>query len=230
VMKKLGFRPIWCDMISGLLAALFTQILLNGVPGDFIVHQRRLRQGDPLSPMIFILVLSRLIHRASEEGHLQPLLSKQLRHRISLYAVVIFLKPDPSDINLVLDTLRLFGKALGLQTNIQKSSVMPIRCDDQILGIAKELLPCDFADFPCKYLGLPLSLKKLTKTQLQSIIDRVASLLPGWKAELMNRAGRAVHAQFVMSSRIIYSVIALDLPMCDVKAIEKLLKGFLWKG
>jgi hypothetical protein len=46
----------------------------------------------------------------------------------------------------------------------------------------------------------------------------------------MNRAGRAVHAQFVMSARIIYSAIALDLPMWAVKAIEKLLKGFLWKG
>jgi hypothetical protein len=46
----------------------------------------------------------------------------------------------------------------------------------------------------------------------------------------MNRAGRAVHAQFVMSARIIYSAIALDLSMWAVKAIEKLLKGFLWKG
>jgi hypothetical protein len=178
VMKKLGFGPIWYDMISGLLATSSTQILLNGVPGDFIVHQRGLRQGDPLSPMLFILVmdiLSQLIQRASEEGHLQPLSSKQLRHHISLYAddAVIFLKPDPADINLVLDILRLFGKASGLQTNIQKSSAMPIRCDDQILATAKELLPCDFADFPCKYLGLPLSLKKLTKTQLQSIIDSV---------------------------------------------------------
>jgi hypothetical protein len=60
---------------------------------------------------------------ALEEGHLQPLSSRQLKHRISLYAddVAIFLKPDPADINLVLDILQLFGMASGLQTNVQKS-------------------------------------------------------------------------------------------------------------
>jgi hypothetical protein len=110
VMRKLGFGTIWCDMISGVIATSSTQIMLNGVPGDFIVHQRGLRQGDPLSPMLFILVmdiLSQLVQKSSEDGHLQPLSSRQLRHRISLYAddVVLFLKPDAADINLVLDML-----------------------------------------------------------------------------------------------------------------------------
>jgi hypothetical protein len=76
VMRKMSFSKIWCDMISGLLATSSTLILLNGVPGDFIAHQRGLRQGDPLSPMLFILfmdILSRLVQKASEDGHLQPL-------------------------------------------------------------------------------------------------------------------------------------------------------------
>jgi hypothetical protein len=74
-MRKLEFGQIWCDMISGLLATSSTQILLSSVPGDFIAHQRGLWQGDPLSPMLFILVidvLALLVQRASEEGHLQP--------------------------------------------------------------------------------------------------------------------------------------------------------------
>jgi hypothetical protein len=171
VMRRLGFGTIWCDMIRGLLATSSTQIMLNGVPGDFIVHQRGLRQGDPLSPILFILVmdvLSWLVQKALEDKHLQPLSSRQLRHRISLYAddVVLFLKPDAADINLVLDMLRLFGRASGLHTNVQKSNVVPIRCDSQTIVNAKELLPCDFVDFLCKYLGLPLSIKKLTRSQI----------------------------------------------------------------
>jgi hypothetical protein len=117
--------------------------------------------------------------------------------------------------------------ALGLQTNVQKSSVLPIRCDDQIIATTKELLPCEFAEFPCKYLGVPLSIKKLTNAQIQSLIDKVASMLPGWKAELMNRVGRSVYVQSVMVAKVIYTAINIDLPLWAVKAIEKLMRGFL---
>jgi hypothetical protein len=47
VMRKMGPGSIWCDMISRLLATSSTRIMLNGVPGDLITHQRGLRQGDP---------------------------------------------------------------------------------------------------------------------------------------------------------------------------------------
>jgi hypothetical protein len=122
----MGFGLIWCDMISGLLATSSTQIMVNGVHSDFINHQCGLRQGDPLSPLPFILVmdiLSRLIQKASEDGHLQLLSSKHLRHRISLYAdvTVLFLRPDVADIRLVIDLLNLFGKVSVLHTNLQKA-------------------------------------------------------------------------------------------------------------
>jgi len=114
VMQRLGFGPVWCDIISDLLASSSTQILLNGSPGDRIAHRRGLRQGDPLSPMLFILimdVLCHLIKKASEEGLLQPLARRALQHRISVYAddVVIFLRPTTSDISITLDILQLFG-------------------------------------------------------------------------------------------------------------------------
>jgi hypothetical protein len=117
-----------------------------------------------------------------------------------------------SDIQVVLNILHLFGEASGLKTNVQKSSAYPIHCGEDEIAIIEEHLPCEVSSFPCRYLGLPLSLKKLTRSQVQPIVDRIADQLPGWKAELMSRAGRRVQVQFVLTGMLIYLAMAVELP------------------
>ena len=83
---------------------------------------------------------------------------------------------------------------------------------------------------PCKYLGVPLSPHKLTKAQAQPIIEKIADRLPSWKADLLTKAGRSVLVQYVLTSMLIYLVLALDLPIGTLQAIDKIRRGFLWKG
>jgi hypothetical protein len=74
VMQQIGFGHIWRDIVCGLLASSTTQVLLNGSPGERLALRRGLWQGDPLSPMLFILVmdvLGFLFAKAEEAGLLQ---------------------------------------------------------------------------------------------------------------------------------------------------------------
>jgi hypothetical protein len=76
ILSHLGFGPIWHNLISSLLFMSSTQVLLNGSPGNRIAHRRGLRQGDPLSPMLFVLVmyvLNNLFRAAESRGLLQGL-------------------------------------------------------------------------------------------------------------------------------------------------------------
>ncbi|WVZ88911.1 hypothetical protein U9M48_035378 [Paspalum notatum var. saurae] len=172
-------------------------------------------------------ILGLLVTKASEEGHLQPLSSKSLHHHISLYAddVVLFLRPAANDIMVLLDILNLFGDASGLRTNVQKSSVLPIQCTEEDMSIIQNSLPCEIHDFPIKYLGIPLSLKKLSRAQVQPIIDKIANQLSGWKADLMTRAGRVVQVQFLLTAMLVYLIMAIDLPPWAIKAIDKIRRG-----
>lgn len=75
--------------------------------------------------MLFILVmdiLCAMVKKASEEELLQPLVTRALQQRISLYAddVVIFLRPAAEDIGVTLDILQLFGEASGLPLMCRK--------------------------------------------------------------------------------------------------------------
>jgi hypothetical protein len=138
VLSHLGFGASWCNLIANVLSTASTKILINGQPGEQIRHRKGLRQGDPRSPMLFILVtdvLNSLFTKAEELGLLQPLTRRNIGQRISLYAddVALFIRPIEQELDLTIKILEIFGEASGLRTNFQKSCAIPIRCDPPVI-------------------------------------------------------------------------------------------------
>ena len=119
--------------------------------------------------MLFILVmdvLNSLFIKADAEGLLSPL--HYTGQRLSLYAgdVALFISSNGEDLQLTKDILQIFGEASGLQTNWQKSCVIPIQCGEGIVEEVNNTLQCNTSSFPTTILGLPIADKKLRRGDL----------------------------------------------------------------
>lgn len=157
-----------------LLRTASTRILLNGIPGRSFAHGRGLRQGDALSPMLFKIVMDshcKLFDKAKECGILDPFRNKHsIPQRMSVYAddVIVFLKAQHEDVAAAKLLLDIFSCSLGLKCNLSKSSLSPVFCEEEKIGEFGSLLNCQIAPLPIKYLGLPLSMKKLGKEDFKA--------------------------------------------------------------
>jgi hypothetical protein len=163
LLTFIGFSARWTEWVSILLSTASTRVLTNGRPGWKIWHARGLRQGDPLSPMLFVPVMevvNCMISAADSRGVLQPLPSPLIRNRASLYAndLVIFLSPSAANLRCPRAILSLFGDASGLITNMEKCSIPLIHCSEDDVATVLEAFLGRLAPFPCTYLGIPLTL------------------------------------------------------------------------
>jgi hypothetical protein len=130
----------------------------------------------------------------------------------------------------VRDILELFGHASGLHTNFAKCSISPIACSDVDAAEAAEVMGCQLAPYPVKYLGIPLALRRLPSEALQSLVDRIADKLPTWKVAMMPRAGRLTLIRSVLAAIPMHQLIVLSLNKKVLKQMGKILRGFLWVG
>ncbi|WVZ95337.1 hypothetical protein U9M48_041118 [Paspalum notatum var. saurae] len=235
LLEFLGFSRRWRDWMAALLSTSSTKVLLNGRPGNRICHARGLRQGDPLSPMLFVIVmeaLNGLICLADNFGYLSRLRCTTQICRALLYAddLVIFVAPVRDDLLALKCLLDIFAKASGLCTNLAKCFATPLRCSSDEIALVQQVLGCQLGTFPCTYLGVPLNLRKLKRCEEQFIVDKVAVRIPKWKGNLLNLAGRTVLVKSTLLAIPIHMAIASCLSSWAIGAIDKLRRSFLWSG
>jgi hypothetical protein len=115
----------------------------------------------------------------------------------------------------------------GLQTNVLKSSVIPIRCQ----GVDLDEVLCNFparrTHFLTKYLGLPLTNTRLGRVDFQPLVDKVASKLIVWRGKNIDHARRSTLVKAVLTSQTVYYLTSLRASKATLKKIDNLRKSFL---
>jgi hypothetical protein len=142
----------------------------------------------------------------------------------------MFISPSVQDLQLTHNVLALFQDCSGLGCNLAKYQMAPIRCSDDQVTLATNIFPCQMMNFPIKYLRIPLSVTKLSRSALQKLLDKVANKLPIWKGKLIHRSGRLTLIKTTMSAITVYTSISMGLLGWLLKQFRKIMLAFLWTG
>jgi hypothetical protein len=233
VLERMCFGQRWRDLISLILASTSSRILLNGRLGKTFSHKRGLRQGDPLSPMLFILAmepLQRLLDTATEQMILSPLQPTTARFRASFYAddAALFVNPNKDDIVAIQQILLLFGNASGLRTNIDKCVAYSVACEDTNLNLILQGFGGALGTLPCRYLGLPLGFRKPRRVEVQPLVDRALGRLKGWKGKLMSHKWRLILINSVITATATYFLTIFKPNPWLTKKLNTMRRSFLW--
>jgi hypothetical protein len=200
IMYRMGFGQKWIEMIMMCVKSANFEILVNGIPTGRIYPSRGIRQGDPISPYLFLLcaeALSMLLTKADQRGELTgaPTSKKgpRLNHLFFADDSLLFCKATPYHWRKLTALLNSYEKASGQRLNQAKTSIFFSR--NTTIDVQHEILK--MAGIPStqrydKYLGLPALVGRSRNQAFKSIKERIWRRLNDWKLKFLSQAGKEI--------------------------------------
>jgi hypothetical protein len=196
ILQSKGFEDKRIGWIKEILGSATSSVLLNGIPGKVFHCRRGVRQGDPLSPLLFVLAADlpqSLINQAKDQG----LLSLPVHERVGIDCPIVQYPDDtlvimeacPQQLTVLKDILGRFAVSTGLKVNYNKSVILPINITDERLHFLANTFDCQTGSMPFTYLGLPLGTTKPKIEDFLPLVQKVerrltstSTFLYGWQA------------------------------------------------
>ncbi|MCH80179.1 ribonuclease H protein [Trifolium medium] len=237
VLKKFGFNDLFCNWISAILNSAYLSVSINGKSHGYFSCSRGVRQGDPLSPLLFCLaedVLSRGISLLVSQGKFS-LINCTRNFNIpshSFYAddLLLFCKGNVVGLKAIKCLLDDYALNSGQVVSNSKSTIFSGAISPSRLNTIVQLLNFSVGALPFLYLGVPIFKGKPKSSHLQPIADKIKSKMSAWKASLLSMAGKVQLVRAVIQSMLIYSISLYSWPISLLKDIEKCIRNFIWSG
>ena len=236
MLTALHFPSTFISWIMTCIESTSYSISYNGSLHGFFKGERGLRQGDPLSPYLFVLCLEYLSRSLGELHHnpdfkFHPSCGGlKITHLAYADDLVLFSRGDPTSVSILMGKLNHFGDCSGLSINLTKSSFHSAGVSDTDLETIKGITGFSQGSFPFRYLGILVANSRLTIAQYNPLIDRISNSISAWAGATLSYAGRTELIKSVLQGVECFWLSILPIPTGVKSKIVQLCRNFLWSG
>ena len=207
MLGRVGFHLKWIAWMKACVCGGRMSILVNGSPTKEISIQRGLKQGDPLTPFLFLLVaegfsglmrnaVNRNLFRGFEVGH-NGLVISHLQYADDTLCIG---EASVENLWTLKALLRGFEMVSGLKINFFKSGLIGINVSGDFMEMACDFLNCNQGALPFKYLGLPIGVSSNSLSTWEPLLEQLKNRLNVWGNKYVSLGGRIVLLNSVLNS------------------------------
>lgn len=237
VLSSFGFNQVFCNWIKVILKSATISISINGSQHGYFNCHRGVRQGDPLSPLLFCIaeeVLSRGISKLVDDHKIDLIGSSRgaciPSHCLYADDIMVYCRGKTSNLQALKALFTDYANCSGQFISAPKSTIYSGGITQSRLNLIAQMLGFSIGSLPFTYLGVPIFKGKPKARYLQPIADRIKVKLSAWRASLLSIAGRVQLVRSVVQGMMIHSISIYSWPISLLKDLERCIKNFIWSG
>lgn len=234
VLVGLNFPTTFVRWVMECVTTASYSISINGRLHGMFIGQRGLRQGDPLSPLLFTLCLE-VLSRSLKTMSRSPLFSYHpmcqnlhITHLAYADDLLLLSRGDTRSVGMLISCLNRFGDTAGPRVNLLKSNIYMAGIDDTTRQSILDISGFVNGQLPFRYLGIPLASRKLKTSDYSMLVDNIAERINSWPRHSLSQAGKIELIRTVLQGVECFWMSILPLPANIIHDIYSLCRKFVW--
>jgi hypothetical protein len=229
-LLQFNFPTIMIEWIETLYNNISTCIINNGHTSTFFHPTRGVRQGCPLSPILFVIAVELMAIKIRQNSRIKGIQIGNTEIKLSQFAddTTFFLEPDMDSIMTLFNTLQEFAKITGLKINKEKTEILLLG-NTELTDLNPEMRL--YVKESIKALGIHIcpDKKKMSQLNYDPLIGKIKNIIKFWQNKGITEQGKIVIIKTLLTSKLIYAINAIPSPPEEkIKEIEDMLYKFLW--